>query len=59
MVDEDKTQHRASCVPQKPTKQNFSVIGLPTERLGEAAGLLARCFRANPNFVDVSPDERV
>jgi hypothetical protein len=35
------------------------VIGLPSERLGEAAGLLARCFRANSNFVDLFPDERV
>ena len=26
------------------------MIGLPTERLGEAARLLARCFYANPNF---------
>jgi hypothetical protein len=30
--------------------ENISVIGLPTERLGEAARLLARCFYANPNF---------
>jgi hypothetical protein len=50
MVDEDKTPHRASCVPQKPTKQNFSVIGLPTERLGEATRLLVRCYYSNPNF---------
>ena len=36
--------------PAKPTMENISVIGLPTERLGEAARLLARCFYANPNF---------
>ena len=49
----------ASGVPQEATKENVSEIGLPRERLGEAAGFLARCFRANPNFVDLFPDERV
>ena len=27
------------------------------DRLGEAADLLARCFRVNPNFVALFPDE--
>jgi hypothetical protein len=35
------------------------VIGLPRERLGEAAGFLARCFRATSNLVDHFADERV
>jgi hypothetical protein len=33
------------------------VICLPGERLGAAAGLLARCFHATPNFVDLLPGE--
>jgi hypothetical protein len=43
MVEQDEAWHRASCVPQKPRKENISVIGLPRERLGEAAELLASC----------------
>ena len=34
------------------------MTGLPGERLGEAAGLLARCFHANPNFTDLFPNDR-
>jgi hypothetical protein len=34
------------------------VIALPSECLGEAAGLLARCFYANSNFIAIFPDER-
>ncbi len=34
------------------------VIELPGERLEEAAGVLARSFQANPNFVHLFPDER-
>jgi hypothetical protein len=36
MVEQDETWH-------KPRKENISVIGLPRERLGEAAELLASC----------------
>jgi ribosomal protein S18 acetylase RimI-like enzyme len=42
---------------QRRTKAEVRVIELPTERLGEAAGLLARCFHDNPNFVDLYPDQ--
>ena len=58
MVEQDGTRHRVSGAPQKATKETSSVIRLPRERLGEAAGLLARCFRANPNFVDLFQEER-
>jgi hypothetical protein len=59
MFEQDKTRQWTSGVPQKATKENVSVIGLPRARLGEAAAFLARCFRANSNYVDVSADERV
>jgi hypothetical protein len=59
MFEQDKARQWASGAPQKATKETISVIGLPSERLGEAAGLLARCFRANSNFVDLFPDEGV
>jgi hypothetical protein len=59
MFEHDGRRHWASGVPQKATKENVSVIGLPSECLGEAAGFLARCFRANSNFVDLFADERV
>ena len=58
MVEQDETRHRVSGAPQKATKETSSEIRLPRERLGEAAGLLARCFRANPNFVDLFQEER-
>ena len=58
MVEQDGTRHRVSGAPQKATKETSSVIRLPRERLGEAAGLLARCFRANPNFVELFHEER-
>jgi hypothetical protein len=35
------------------------VIGLPGNRLGEAAAVLACGFHNNRNFVELSPDERV
>ena len=44
---------------QKGIKEGVRVIGLPGERLGEAAAVLARTFQDNPNFVDLFPDERV
>jgi hypothetical protein len=59
MFEQDKTRHWASGVPRRATKENVSVIGLPRERLGEAAGFLARCFRATSNLVDHFADERV
>ncbi len=34
------------------------VIELPGDRLAKAAGVLARSFHTNPNFVDLFPDER-
>ena len=39
------------------TNENFRVVGLPGERLREAAGVLARSFHTNPNFVDLFPEE--
>ena len=58
MVEQDGTRHRVSGASQKATKETSSVIRLPRERLGEAAGFLARCFRANPNFVELFHEER-
>jgi hypothetical protein len=58
MVEQDGTRHRVSGAAQKATKETSSVIRLPRERLGEAAGFLARCFRANPNFVELFHEER-
>jgi hypothetical protein len=59
MFEQDKTRHWASGVPRRATKENVSVIGLPRARLGEVAGFLGRCFRANSNLVDLFVDERV
>jgi len=58
MIEQDETRHRVSGIPQKAMKENFSMIGLPRERLGEAAELLARCFYTNPNFIDLFPGQR-
>jgi hypothetical protein len=44
---------------RKGIKEEVRVIGLPRERLGEAAAVLARAFHENPNFMDLFPDERV
>jgi hypothetical protein len=47
MVEENKTRHRTSRVPQTATKENTSVIRLPTERLGvERTGESAVCRKA-------------
>jgi ribosomal protein S18 acetylase RimI-like enzyme len=35
------------------------VIELPRDRLAEAAGVLARSFRDNPNIIDLFPEEEV
>ena len=39
--------------------EEVRLIGLPGNRLKEAAAVLARGFHDNPNFVDLFPDERV
>jgi len=36
---------------------DLRVIELPADRLYEAADVLTRSFLANPNFVDLFPDE--
>ena len=46
MFEQDETRQWAYGAPQKAKKENVSVIGLPTEPLGEAAVLLPRCFCA-------------
>jgi hypothetical protein len=58
MVEQDETRHRVSGAPQKATKETSSEIRLPRERLGEAAGLVARCIHARSNFVDLFQEER-
>jgi hypothetical protein len=58
MVEQDETRHRVSGAPQKATKEPNSEIRLPRERLGEAAGLVARCFHARSNVVDLFQEER-
>jgi hypothetical protein len=58
MVEQVEIRHRVSGTSQKATKETSSVIRLPRERLGEAAGLLARCFHARSNFVDLFHEER-
>ncbi len=55
MVEHGEAGHRVSGESQNGTKAGVRVIDLRYEHLGEAAGLLARCFRANPNFVDLFP----
>ena len=44
--------------PQRQPKAEVRVTELPGGCLGEAAGLLARCFHDNPNFVDLFPEGR-
>jgi ribosomal protein S18 acetylase RimI-like enzyme len=58
MAEPDEAVRRVSGDPREETKADVRVIRLPGERLGDAAGLLARCFHANPNFVDLFPGER-
>jgi hypothetical protein len=55
MVEPDEAVQQVSGDPREETKVNVRVIRLPGERLGEAAGLLARCFHANANFADLFP----
>ena len=58
MVEQGETRHRISGTPQKATKETSSEIRLPRVRLGEAAGLVARCIHARSNFVDLFQEER-
>lgn len=57
-VEEQNETRRPIVGPENGTDVEVRVIGLSTERLGEAARLLARCFYTNPNVVDLFPDER-
>ncbi len=57
MVENGEAGRQVSGDRQKGTKAEVRVIGLPGNRLGEAAGVLARSFHTNPNFVDLFPDE--
>jgi ribosomal protein S18 acetylase RimI-like enzyme len=59
MASHDKASGEGSGAPQREEKTvDIRGTGLPGERLGEAAVLLARCFHSNPNFVDLFPGER-
>jgi ribosomal protein S18 acetylase RimI-like enzyme len=58
-VNEQNQTHHPTAGPGNGMDTEVRVTGLPAERLGEAAGLLAHCFRTNPNFVDLFPNERV
>jgi hypothetical protein len=58
MVAYDETGSRMPGDPPKGKNVEVRAMGLPGDRPGEAAGLLARCFHNNPNFVDLFPDQR-
>jgi hypothetical protein len=58
MAEHDEQVRRAPADPQQKKKE-VRVVGLPGERLGEAASLLARGFHDNPSFKDLFPGERV
>ena len=49
--------YRPVAGPEKRTGVEVRVSGLPAERQGAAAGLLAHSFHTYPNFVDLFPDE--
>jgi GNAT superfamily N-acetyltransferase len=55
-VEKQDDTRRPIIGPKNGRSVEICVTGLTTERLGEAAGLLARCFYANPNFVGLFPD---
>jgi hypothetical protein len=59
MFEQDYRRQWISGAPKKATKLNLSMIGVTKEPLGEADGLLTRCFRAIPHFLDLFPHERV
>ena len=56
MEEQGKTR-RSAVSPENGRNVEVWVTGLTTERLGEAADLLARCFYSNPNFVGLFPDQ--
>jgi hypothetical protein len=58
MAKDDEELRRAPAGPQQKKKADVRVIGLPGERLDEAASLLACGFRDDPNFVDLFPGGR-
>jgi ribosomal protein S18 acetylase RimI-like enzyme len=58
MASHDKAPGEGSGAPQrKEMTVDVRVIELPRERLDEAAGLLARSFNSNLNFVNLFPNE--
>ncbi len=57
MAEHDKAGRQTPGPQKEMKKAGVRVVGLPRERLGEAAGLLARSFHTNPNFVDLFPTE--
>jgi GNAT superfamily N-acetyltransferase len=58
MAKHDEELRRAPAGSQQKKKTDVRVIGLPGERLDEAASLLACGSHDNPNFVDLFPEER-
>ena len=59
MLERGEADRQVSGDSKKGIKEEVRVIRLPGGRLGEAAGVLARVFHDNPNFVDLFPAERV
>src|SRR5829696_8890830 len=57
MVERGEAGRLRAGGPRVPISESVGVHGLPGKRLEEAAELLARCFRANSNFVDLFPSE--
>ena len=57
MVEYDEAGRLIPSDSQKGMEEEVRLVGLPGNRLGEAAGVLARGFHANPNFVDLFPSE--
>ena len=57
-MEERNENSRPIVGPENRKSVEVRVAGLPAERQGEAACLLARCFLENPNFVDLFPDKR-
>ena len=56
-MKEKNETHHPIVGPEKGADVEVRVTGLPAERLGEAAGLLARCFHTNPNYTRSSLNE--
>src|SRR5215208_2213740 len=57
-VEEKGETRRQTADPEKGKMEEVRVTVVPAERPGEASRLLARCFYANPNFVDLFPSQR-